>query len=326
MMGQFRRIIGTGGIGVGTLWYMTDDRILGKNESRSAALTDAKDYCKQHIILHYLAQVLGGDTHVCAIGKVGDDVNGNRLLAEMNVAGIDTTCVEIDKSGVTMQSVCMHYPDKSVCNITTNNSVCQNVSPEYVCASLTKLPSLNEKTVMLAAPEVPLVSRLALLKAGKQAGTFNVASVLCDEAAAFSRNGGLELCDLLIINEEEAVALAGSASREALQSIIDTNDLTIIVTLGKEGSFIVNRNGTYRRAAMPVTSAVSTAGAGDAFTAGVICGLHFGLDLCNVSGGRTAVDVGHFLASFSVQCQHTIADNLTRKDILDFLQLRDEVK
>ena len=326
MIGQFCRVIGTGGIGVGTLWHMADDRILGKNESRPAALTDARDYCKQHIILHYLAQVLKDDAHVCAIGKVGDDANGARLLDEMKIAGIDTSCVEIDKSGVTMQSVCIHYPDKSVCNITMDNSTCKSVSPEYVRASLSKLPPLNEKTVMLAVPEVPLESRLALLEAGRKAGTFNVASVLCDEAAAFLQGGGLSLCDLLIINEEEAVALAGSTSHEALQKIINTYSLTIIVTMGKEGSLIVNQNSVQQKDIVPVASVVSTAGAGDAFTAGVICGLHFGLNLLDADGARSAVDVGHFLASYSVQCKHTIADSVTRKDVLNFLQFCDGVR
>jgi len=76
----------------------------------------------------------------------------------------------------------------------------------------------------------------------------------------------------------------------------------------------------------PVASVVSTAGTGDAFTAGVICGLHFGLDLLDAEGKHSAVDIGHFFASYSVQCKHTIADSVVRKDVLSFLQLCDGVE
>ena len=46
-----------------------------------------------------------GDTQVYAIGKIGDDTNGGRLVREMREAGIGTEFVQQAKSGVTMYSV-----------------------------------------------------------------------------------------------------------------------------------------------------------------------------------------------------------------------------
>ena len=316
-MGRFHTIIGTGGIGTGTLWHLADDRILGRNESRPAVLSNARDYCKQHIILHYLGVVLSEETQVSAIGKVGDDAAADRLFREMQDACIDTTCVERDPNSVTMQSVCIQYPDHSVCNVTTSNSASAQVDAAYIQQCLGRLPQLGQNSLVLAAPEVPLEARIALLQAGREHSAYCVASVLCEEASSFLEHGGLELCDLLIINQEEAATLfnASEADLECLisavqQQIPDT--LTVIVTLGKDGSLVIDRNQSAQKPGQ-VVDVASTAGAGDAFTAGVICGLHFGHDLF----GR-AMEFGSFFAGRSVTCKHTIDPSITRDLVLDF--------
>jgi len=316
-MGRFHTIIGTGGIGTGTLWYLADDRILGRNESRSAVLSDARDYCKQHIILHYLGVALSGETQVWAIGKVGDDAAADRILREMQDACIDTACVERDPNSVTMQSVCLQYPDHSVCNVTTSNSASAQVDAAYMHQCLKRLPQLDQGSLVLAATEVPLEARIALLEAGREYGAYCVASVLCEETSAFSEHGGLELCDLLIINQEEAAALFHTSETDlerlvsaVQQQIPDT--LTVIVTLGKDGSLAIDRNQAAQKSGQ-VLDVASTAGAGDAFTAGVICGLHFGHDLFG-----KAMEFGSFFAGRSVTCKHTIDPSITRDLVLDF--------
>ena len=325
-MGRFNTIVGTGGIGTGTLWYLADDRTLGRDESRPGVLSDARDYCKQHIILHYLAQVLLDEVRVHAIGKVGGDPSGTRLLDEMRIAGIDTTCVEIGKDSVTMQSVCLQYPDYSVCNVTTVNSVSQHVDASYVHQCLERLaPHWHQKPLVLAVPEVPLEARIALLQAGWEQGAFCVASALREEAAAFLESKGLSLCHLLVINHDEAEAIFGFSGTDTeqlvnavRQKIPKTNEtLAVIITLGKDGYLAVDKYKTARKM-VRTAKVVSTAGAGDAFTAGVICGLHFGYGLFSEEGHRTALDFGSFFAGHSVACKHTIDPGITRDIVLDF--------
>ena len=52
---KYDYIVGTGGIGKGVLFQFTDNTTLGRNESRLAELTETRDFCKLHIILHYIA-------------------------------------------------------------------------------------------------------------------------------------------------------------------------------------------------------------------------------------------------------------------------------
>src|SRR4029450_5120153 len=51
----FSRVVGVGGIGFGICFELEGNHDLGRSESRPAKLTDARDYCKLHIIMHYLA-------------------------------------------------------------------------------------------------------------------------------------------------------------------------------------------------------------------------------------------------------------------------------
>ncbi|MGC4234121.1 MAG: hypothetical protein QM594_14170, partial [Niabella sp.] len=93
----YKRITGTGGIGSGMFFVLEQDHTLGRNESRLGALLPFKDYCKQHIILHYIAALLGapGRFEVHPVGKVGDDAVGRLLLEQMQQVGMDTKYVKV---------------------------------------------------------------------------------------------------------------------------------------------------------------------------------------------------------------------------------------
>ena len=61
---KIRQIIGTGGIGKGLFFLSHENEALGRNESRMAELSDAKDYCKLHIVFHYLSILPVSYTHL----------------------------------------------------------------------------------------------------------------------------------------------------------------------------------------------------------------------------------------------------------------------
>ena len=94
----FTHIVGIGGIGTGILFQLEGDHTLGRDESRLGQLLPARDYCKLHIVEHYIAKLLAspetdGSCRVLAIGAVGDDAAGRQLLREMTDAGIGTEWV-----------------------------------------------------------------------------------------------------------------------------------------------------------------------------------------------------------------------------------------
>ena len=55
-----RRLIGIGGIGSGTFFALNGNHTLGREESRGGRFLDRRDYCKLHIISHYVRPLLGG--------------------------------------------------------------------------------------------------------------------------------------------------------------------------------------------------------------------------------------------------------------------------
>ena len=107
----FNGIIGTGGIGSGKFFVLNGDQTLGREESRSGHFLDINDYCKQHIILHYIRILLGSDFTVIPIGKVGDDDTGQKLYTEMEETGFVMQWVEKVPRVSTLFSFCFYYPD-----------------------------------------------------------------------------------------------------------------------------------------------------------------------------------------------------------------------
>ena len=129
---RYRALIGTGGIGSGLFFALSGNHTLGREESRAGRFLDRRDYCKLHIIAHYVQVLLGPDFRAILLGKVGEDATGQRLMEEMRQAGLDTRYVQVAAGQPTMLSVVFTYPDGSGGNLTPENSACDSVDPAYI--------------------------------------------------------------------------------------------------------------------------------------------------------------------------------------------------
>lgn len=315
----FDQVIGTGGIGAGILFELEGNRTLSRNETRLASLSQAKDYCKLHIILHYIARILSPEVSVYAVGAVGQDRHGTEMTGMMKEAGINTAFVRADKEKPTMFAVCLQYPDKSVCNVTTAQSASSAVSEEDIAGAFNSLLSpVSRRTIAIAVPEVPLRTRLSLLRLAKSAGAFCVSSFLSDEAQDFAEGGGLMNTDLLVVNEDEAAAFFGAEATDPLQLIRmcyekfsgENPEAMLTVTFGALGSYVCSR-GTIRHLPAHPVQAVATGGAGDAFIAGTVCGIALGLPFLPGTGA-SASELGSRLAAESITVMDTIAGQIDR--------------
>jgi len=327
---NIRYIAGTGGIGSGMFFRLIGNRTVGRNESRAAELLPNRDYCKQHIILHYLARLLGAGepdgVSIHPIGKVGADETGQRLLQEMAAAGMDVRHVAAVPGASTLFSVCFQYPDTTGGNLTTASSASARVGPEDIDAFFDSRAYPPGCGVAMVAPEVPLEARLRLLERGARHGTWNAAAILSSEAADFERMGGFALTDYLAVNIDEAAAIAGadadpgepsdarSIAAECVRKAFSLNSrIRVTVTDGPRGSYSGEEGRLSFTPALPVEAA-SAAGAGDAFMAGtiagLICGLPFQKPRADARFGETplasAVELGTLLAAFSVTSPDTI--------------------
>ena len=322
---RFNQFIGTGGIGTGILFELDGNRTLSRNETRLATLTPTRDYCKQHIILHYIARVLAPEANVVPIGMVGMDDAGSALLSMMRDAGMDTRFVAQTKERSTMYCVCMQYPDKAVCNVTTAKSACDLVDAAYVDDALDQL-SLDVQTLVMAAPEVPVHARIRLLQRAHTAGAFCVASCLMDEFDEFAPSGGFECCDLMAINEDEAAAFCGcdTADMQRLAQMCHrkmceyNRSIRLAMTCGAQGSWVCEGDCAAFIPAQP-TEPVATGGAGDAYVAGVICGISMGVPFI-AEHGVTAPMLGAKFASEAIRDADAISSRITREMAIDYLQ------
>jgi sugar/nucleoside kinase (ribokinase family) len=320
---RYDSLVGTGGIGAGIAFRLLTDETLGRNESRPAVLLPGRDYCKGHVVLHYVATLLGtgvpGAPQVVPVGRVGDDSDGHRLLEEIRATGMSTEYVVVDPGLPTLYAVSYQYPDGSGGNLTASNSASDALSATDVGRPFEASPSAQERSIVVALPEVPLDARLRLLQGGRAQGALTIASIVPAEAAAFDAAGGWMLVDIAALNVDEAAAVArvqedldGSeiARRCAAALWARHPNIALIVTDGSHGSYLCVDGQIEHTPALSTTS-VSTAGAGDAFLAGVIVGLICGLPLrvATRDGTRilsTAVDLGALLGSLSVTSPHTI--------------------
>ena len=333
----YRRVVGIGGIGSGIFFALDGNRTLGRDESRLGRLLDIRDYCKLHIISHYVAKLLGatpgGAFRVIPAGKVGDDGPGRQMIGEMAAAGMDTSRVEIVAGAPTLFSVCFQYPDGVGGNLTTSNSA----AAQWSSADVDRLEGLfAEPAVALAAPEVPLETRAHFVKMAGRHGAFRAASFAAAEVAAALELGMFANLELVSLNEGEAAVLAGrefdAADPESFLRACESRlaatypNLRVAVTAGSLGAFAFCK-GAWDFCPAPKVKVASTAGAGDALLAGLIAGVVAGLpflrpDAClrRETGAvlASALDLGVLLASYTVTSPHTIHPQANRQTLLAF--------
>ena len=329
---RFTHVIGIGGIGAGDVFALQGDHTLGRDESRLASLLNACDYCKSHIVEHYIATMMGAKAdastfHASAIGVVGEDATGDQLLLEMKQAGINTRWVRRDIDRSTLYSVCFVYPDGSGGNITASNSAATTLNVEDISQGGEVMRAVREQCVALCLPEVTLEIRHSFLRLATEARNFRVASFARAEIEAARTQGLFSLVDLLAVNVEEASQIVGypysAVNRnqfllDCSKALTDVQSkIQIVVSAGAEGAFVFE-DAKWNHCLAPKVPVVSTAGAGDALLAGIVCGQSIGLPLayprCSgqvLSGSEihSAIELGLLLASFSVMSSHTINFN-----------------
>ncbi len=318
---RYKAMIGVGGIGTGTFFELNGNHTLGREESRSGHFLDRRDYCKLHIIAHYVKTLIGPAFTTIPIGRVGADKEGQQLLKEMTEAGLDLRHLEVIDGGQTLFSFCFVYPDGSGGNLTTDNSVNASVDGALVSRAEPEFRVFQGQGIALAAPETPLESRLRLLELGSQYDFMRVVSLTTEELLSQLAPRILEMTDLFAGNIDEASALTGMNSAVDKPSTVAQAAMTKLhtinpafqglITAGASGSWAWDGLVLHYAPAIPVQP-VSTAGAGDAHLAGLIVGLIAGLSMAD------ALKLGALVAALSVTSPHTIHPDIDRPTLRDF--------
>ncbi|MDH7601175.1 MAG: PfkB family carbohydrate kinase [Armatimonadota bacterium] len=314
---RFSGMIGVGGIGAGVFFAIRGNATLGREESRGGHFLDRRDYCKLHIIAHYVKVLSRPRFEVIPIGKVGDDEVGQRLLREMSEIGLDLRYVEISPGDSTLFSFCFVYPDGSGGNLTTDDSACSKVDADFVRRAEPEFQRFGSRGIALAVPEVPIEARVALLDLATHYKSFRAASFTSEEVTPALDSNLLQKVDLLALNRDEASVLAdlpeGSPTENIVRAAVEraasiNPGMVVVVTAGREGSWSWSGTELQHVPAMDVEP-VGTAGAGDAHLAGMLVGLAEGMTVAQ------AHKLAAVVAGLSVTSPHTINKDITRERV-----------
>lgn len=336
----YRQVIGVGGIGAGIFFKLAGDETLGRNESRLGALLDVRDYCKLHIVIHYVAKLLGAGNgqsafRVIPIAKVGGDPTGERLIGEMQATGIDTSFISKVVGSPTLFSVCFQYPDGSGGNITSSNSAAARLSSVDIDSVADLLRAGGQHAIALAVPEVPLEMRHHFLELATRAGAFRAASFAAAEVKPARAMGIFKLLDLVALNEDEGQEFVNCVfSPESPHKFVSNcqrvlrssfPDLKVVISAGKLGAYGITAQASAFCPA-PEVKVLSTAGAGDSLLGGVLAGLAAGMPFiwetsapeANNRTINTALQFGVLLGSYKCTSPHTIHPEASLETLIAF--------
>ncbi|MDO3700806.1 ribokinase [Micromonospora sp. C28SCA-DRY-2] len=205
----------------------------------------------------------------CAfLGAIGSDSFGVTLRARITAAGVDTSQLRVvyGASGVALVMV----------NAEGENAILVTPGANGAFTALTEaeLAAVRDADVLVAQLEVPVETVTAAAVAARAAGTRVVLN------AAPARPVPAELLaavDLLVVNENEARALTGRG-RDEPRALLDLVPRAVL-TLGAEGAWYGDRDGTDVHVPAVKVDVVDSTGAGDAFTAALAVGWGEGRDL-----------------------------------------------
>lgn len=324
-MSRFDYVAGIGGIGKGILFRFLQDGTLGRNESRLAELSPARDYCKLHIILHYAARFLAGQCPVYPIGVVGADANGRELLRCMEEGGLSTDFIQAAEGADTMYSVCFMYPNGDGGNITTLHSAGDLLSTERIDGFF-RSGAARGRGLLLAAPEVSVPVRKYFLAEGRRRGCYTAASFGAAEVADFLGDDTLKQVDLLALNMEEAAAVAGAGEGVPFAcgcrvSAINPG-IALMVTGGAEGAHLFWKGRHVHCPSLQVP-VVNTAGAGDCLLGTLLSAVALHIPLYDEATGRSpALELAVACAAMKVTEMDSIHFGITARTLSGFLKER----
>jgi ribokinase len=190
------------------------------------------------------------------VGVVGPDPVGRQLLDALIDEGVDVTATRIAPDGPSGQALIT--VDAAGANTIVVASGANSLLTNDDAAMA------GRGAVVLTQLEIPLPVVRAALSAGRDRGAV---TVLNPAPAAGPLDAGLlALCDLIVPNEVEAVALTGRASPEDAAAALAamSEGATVVVTCGARGAVVWCDGEVRAVAAFPVRP-VDTVAAGDAF-------------------------------------------------------------
>ena len=205
------------------------------------------------------------------IGTVGDDIFGKFMINSMNERGIDTSAVIVDlkiQTGLTV--ILAKGIDRAI--LTFPGSIPALIYEIINFDLVKKCRHLHLSSFFMLDKLRPDIAKL--FKKVKDLGLSISLDTNYDPAEKWNDGlfDALKYVDVLLPNDTEAKAIAGTENiKDALGTLVDCC-ATVAVKMGKDGALAQHRDGSFIQQKVTPLEVVDTVGAGDSFDAGFIYG------------------------------------------------------
>lgn len=235
---------------------------------------------------------------------VGDDPDGDTVVAGLDALGIDTATVPRHPSAKTASYIALLQADGSMSVAMADMAIYDEMTAAHMAAAAVDHGDADAWFIDTNAPDAVLGAILE---------TKHTALVAMDAVSvAKSRRlaGRLDRIDLLFVNRDEAAALSGRDIRAPLDICQAADTLTragagaVVVSMGADGCYAATGDMCDFFSALPASPRDVTGG-GDALVAGTLFAMAGGQDLAR------AVQLGLACAALAVESDQTVAADLT---------------
>jgi sugar/nucleoside kinase (ribokinase family) len=252
---------------------------------------------------------------VALVAKIGADTFGEAVLRRMQEKKIDTRYVKPSTQTVTSTSLVLvnELGDRNIVFCAGNNDHLCLEDIDFDLLSQAKVVSIGS---LCALGGLDGKGTTAIFQEAKKHGAITIADANIDihDIGLEGISSTLGVTDYFIPSYGEACKLTGETEPKKISGkLLDKGTGTVIIKLGAEGCFIMNKNEQYTLSTYDV-KVVDTTGCGDNFVAGFITGLLQGWDLQRC--GLFANAVGSLNSMALGACSMT----KTIDDVLDFME------
>lgn len=248
---------------------------------------------------------------VAFIVAMGRDAASSQLREALNDAGVDSMVREVDApTGTALITV-----DESAENTIVVNS---GANAALIALTETEASAIQAANYLLMQLETPIETVLAAARVARAANTVVVLNAAPARQLPVEL---LELVDILIVNEHEALLVAsGIPTAGALPPAVNVNNAAavgeklrsaipaVVLTLGGDGAMVVDSSGAVHVPAKKVEP-VDTTGAGDTLCGALVAALAEGKSLVDATAFASAA------AALSVQRVGAVPSIPTRAEI-----------
>lgn len=275
---------------------------------------------------------LDPDLPVSTIGLIGDDEDGRILIAEADAVGVDRSSLTVAETGRTSYTDAFASAETGQRTHLYLPGMNADLTPDHFDFSQVQarilhlgLPGVHPK--LDAAWGSDPNGWVTILKKARAAGiatNLELCSIPAEQIAEIVRPCLAHL-DLLVVNDFEIAAIAGITNVhstdvdtqgciDAARKVLATGSMKLVVAHFPSGAVAVSHDGEdilKPSVAVPPEAIQGRNGAGDAFAAGLLYGLHQDWEVV------ASIELGHAAAAASVRGLGTTDTVISWRECLD---------